>query len=182
MKQFAPFLSALAFAWSGLTDTPEERARVSALASTINDVANDPNEAPIFSGAMARERTALLLASIASYESNFRADVVDGRTRGDKGRSVCMMQVRFPDRHHRIVLTASGYRWSFDEGLSADDLAADPRACVRVAIRMARQSFAACRSLAAYTRGKCGEDRAAAVREFRATQGLAAWKKENAHE
>ena len=51
-------------------------ARYADIASTIADVASDLGEAPLFEGGDGRERTALLLASIASYESGcFRTDV-----------------------------------------------------------------------------------------------------------
>ena len=73
------------------SDTDLERYK--AIASDIERVAYDADEAPALLGSEGRARTALLLASTAYDESYFRADVDRGEARGDGGRSVCVMQV-----------------------------------------------------------------------------------------
>jgi hypothetical protein len=178
--KFAKWLTGAALSWSlAAREHEAERARVGALVDTIEAVAMDPNESPIFTGDDGRARTAILLASIASYESNFRADVADGRKRGDGGKSVCLLQIRFPTPKYRIVLTTRGWDYSFTEGHTADEVAASPELCARIALRMARQSVRGCGNLSAYTSGKCQPDeKRATVREFRATAGFKAWKKE----
>src|SRR5262249_4293140 len=70
----------------------EARARYQAIAQDIAAVALDENEPPLFAGEDGRTQTALLVASIASFESHFRADVDAGKARGDNGISWCVMQ------------------------------------------------------------------------------------------
>ena len=60
-------------------------ARYINIALAIAEVALDPNQEPLFDGEDGRLRTALVLASIASHESKFVANVVNCRTSGDNG-------------------------------------------------------------------------------------------------
>jgi hypothetical protein len=127
------------------SDTDLERYK--AIASDIERVAYDADEAPALLGSEGRARTALLLASTAYDESYFRADVDRGEARGDGGRSVCVMQVWVEGRTQ--------------EGWTADDLIQDRTKCVRAALHILRGSLAWCRALhggdrlGGYTHGKC---------------------------
>ena len=71
-----------------------DRVRYESIARDMVAVAYDDQEAPLFAGADGRAKTALLMASIASFESQYRADVDDGRVTGDHGRSFCLMLVQ----------------------------------------------------------------------------------------
>lgn len=93
------------------------------------------------------ESLALTTLAIAIHESGLRAEVDDGRVRGN-GTDVCLMQIRTNKRR-------------------ADELAADRRECLRVGMRIARGSLSACSSspwvdrLAAYASGRCDAGREA---------------------
>jgi hypothetical protein len=127
--------------------TDADLDRYKRIASDIEAVAYDPAEAPVVDGPDGRARTALLLASTAYDESYFRADVDDGRARGDGGRSVCVMQIWVEGRTR--------------EGWSANELVADREKCVRAALHIMRGSLAWCRRLSGgdrlggYTHGQC---------------------------
>jgi hypothetical protein len=128
--------------------TGADLERYKSIASDIEAVAYDPAEEPVVAGPEGRARTALLLASTAYDESYFRADVDDGRARGDAGRSVCLAQ----------VWVGSGRTY---EGWNAADLIADRQKCFRAALHIVRGSLFWCRSLSGgdrlggYTHGKC---------------------------
>ena len=121
--------------------------RYKSIASDIEAVAYDPAEAPVVDGPEGRARTALLLASTAYDESFYRADVDDGRARGDDGHSVCVMQVWVEGKTR--------------EGWTASELVADREKCVRAALHIMRGSLAWCRRLSGgdrlggYTHGHC---------------------------
>lgn len=118
--------------------------RYESVAEDIAEVSLDPEEAPLFHGAHARERTALVLASIASFESSLRADVDDCSTLGDGGRSRTIFQIQ---RGTPLVICE------------------DRRAAAHVALSMVRESLAACAGspaderLALYTSGSCERGR-----------------------
>lgn len=126
--------------------------RYQAIAEDLDAVTAE--QAPLFPGPDGRAMTAGLLVAIAVHESGLRLDVDQGATRGG-GQDVCLLQLRSP-RH---------------------DVATDRRACFREGLRLARQSFAACRALerrdrlAAYASGSC----AAGRRESRAI--LDSWRR-----
>jgi len=127
-----------------------DRARLDNIAHDFAAVALDPAEDPAFSGEYGRAKTALLMASIASWESGYRADVDDGRTTGDHGQSYCIMQVRVIGKTR--------------EGWTGKDLTSDRQKCMRVALRHIRESFRWCQAsaledrLAGYTVGSCREN------------------------
>lgn len=138
--------------------SPAEHARYASIAADLAGVTLDPSEKPAFGGEDGRAKTALLLASIASFESGYRADVDDGRTRGDNGSSWCLMQVRV------IGKTRDGY--------SGQDLVRDRTKCFRVALRVVRESFEWCKDkaiedrLGGYTVGQCTENEPLARNRF----------------
>jgi hypothetical protein len=127
-----------------------DRARYESIAHDIATVALDASEEPVFAGDLGRERTALLMAAIASLESGYRADVDDGRTTGDHGQSFCIMQVR--------VLGKT------DEGWTGKDIIADRTKCLRAGLHRMRTSFTWCKEhavddrLAGYTVGTCRDN------------------------
>ncbi len=129
-------------------------AHYRAIAQDLVIVAYDPDEAPLFGGPRGRARTALLLDAVASLESQYRADVDDGRKRGGLGE-VCILQVLLPSPRHRVVLRGDTYAYSLDEGWSYADLVEDRQKCVRVALRKMRESLRACHDLSLYTCGRC---------------------------
>lgn len=87
--------------------------------------------------------TALVILSIASYESNFRSDVDSGAVRGDGGLSVCLGQIKTHDPVKRAKL------------------AKDRKACFRAMLEYVDRSWSWCRKLpwderlSGYTVGKC---------------------------
>lgn len=163
VERIAAWLVTAMMAWSPpITRTSEgakaEQARYEMIAKDFATVTMDPGEKPAFEGEDGRSKTALLMAAIASFESGYRADVDDGRTRGDHGTSVCLMQVRVLGKTR--------------EGYTGDDLAKDRTKCFRVALRIIRESFAWCKErniedrLAAYTSGTCKENEPLARNRF----------------
>ena len=142
-------------------------ARYESIATDIAKVALDENEIPLFAGEDGRTQTALLVASIASYESHFRADVDEGRARGDKGISWCIMQIQV---HGKTL-----------EGWSGKDLIDDRAKCLAAGLHLVRESFTMCKSMAlrhklsGYTSGRCSDDPASEARIGRAVK----WMKEH---
>jgi len=124
-----------------------DRVRYQSIAHDLAVVAFDEKEPAAFTGSDGRAKTALLMASIASFESQYRADVDDGRTTGDHGRSFCLMQVQ-------VVGTTS-------EGWTGRDLTSDRQKCFRAALKRIRISFDWCKDhaiedrLSGYTSGTC---------------------------
>ena len=146
--QIITWLVAAMFAWTPAKEA--DRARYTEIASDLVAVAYDPEEQPLFSGPDGRAKTALLLASIAAHESTFRADVEDGRARGDGGTSWCFMQV-----HIGVGKTV--------EGWTGADVTSDRKLCFRAGLHIARESFRMCiaqpvtEKLGAYASGQCGK-------------------------
>ncbi len=133
-------------------ETVEERsARYESIAGDVIATAFDPAEAPLFAGTDGRAKTAATLLGLTRYESDWHRDVDDGTTRGDHKRAWCIGQV---------LLDADGVKKT-PEGWTGPDLVADRTRCLRVVLRMARESFRACRALpveerlAVYARGSC---------------------------
>jgi len=130
----------------------ETTERYESIARDVAEVALDPNEAPLFGGPQGRAQTALVLMSIANFESGgFRRDVDLGmgpRGRGDSGRSWCLMQINVGEGK-------TTERWTGRE------LVEDRRRCFRAGLERIRQSFALCEGmplldrLSGYTRGRC---------------------------
>lgn len=140
-------------------------ARYEAIAADIADVALDPDEPPIFrSQAIAekgardldgRVKTALLLASVARFESGgYREDVDTLVKLGDNGHARCLLQLHL---------------WT-------GEVVTDRPSCLRAGLRHMRESYKACRSLSGYTVGHCVEHEPEAERR----SGVAAsWIKEH---
>jgi hypothetical protein len=99
-------------------DSYEETAK--AIANVVTE------EAPLFAGAEAKERTAALLVALAWAESRF-----DPKAVGDHGRSVGLYQI------FSANLPTS-------EGFKREDILGNPTNATRVALRMLRQSMNVC--------------------------------------
>ena len=118
------------------------------IARDLASVALDESESPLFDGADGRAETALLMASVASFESSFSKRVDDGTRRGDHGFSYCLMQIHVGNGVTR-------------EGWSGQQLVEDRKLCFRAALHILQKSFSACRNLSvddrlsAYATGHC---------------------------
>jgi hypothetical protein len=139
-------------------------ARYQDIASDIADVTLDGAEQPVFDGNDGRVKTALLLTSIASMESGFRADVDAGQQRGGHGVAWCLMQVQV---------------WGHtDEGWTGHDLVIDRNRCFTAGLHLVQASFQACKAmpvterLSAYTIGHCRPDPKAEWRTIRALRWI----------
>lgn len=145
--------------------TEQATQRYIRIAEDVVAVAYDPAEPPLLTMKdenKARAHSALLMLSIALFESGLRRDVDFGlgkQGRGDAGRSWCLMQVQLgagkvPDSDP-VVGSWTG-----------KDLVEDRKKCFRTAMRMIRRSFTACGSnpfphrLAAYASGSCDKGHA----------------------
>lgn len=126
-------------------------------AAIATDIAEVAHEAPLYDGEDGIAKTALLMASIASFESFYRKDVDSLKVKGDNGAALCIMQV-----HPR----------------PGEDLS-DRKSCLRVALMRMHESFSMCRSLpledrlSAYTRGTCAKDKSS---EYRVSRAVRYWK------
>ncbi len=125
--------------------------RYESIAQDAAAVAYDDREAPLFSGPNGRAQTALLMLSIASYESSYQKAVDDGTGLGDHGHSFCLMQIRVG-----VGVTR--------EGWTGQDLVSERARCFRAALHILHGSFNVCRKLpvedrmSAYATGRCFEN------------------------
>jgi hypothetical protein len=146
--------------------TDKAQARYDSIARDIATVALDEAQNPLFAGSDGREKTALLVASIASFESYFRADVDEGKARGDKGGSYCLMQIQVGNGRT-------------PEGWTGPELIASRPKCLMAGMNRIRESFSMCRNLpqafrlSGYTSGRCTQEPKAEARMNRATRWLA---------
>lgn len=128
------------------------RARFEAIATDIATVFTDSNEAPIFSGATGRPRSALLLASIGSFEGGWQRFVeegdcnkpgykADGRGGCDGGFAFTSWQIHIAGGGFLYVggrLTNVNYERQYakdhpEEIINGNRLVADRRTAIRVA-------------------------------------------------
>lgn len=127
-------------------------ARYQSIAQDLSDVALDDNERPLFDGDDGRLKTAILVLSIASFESGeFREDVDTITPTGDHGKAYCLMQVQLRD----------------------GEVIRDRQECFRIGLSRIRESFKACPSsrlderLAVYASGHCDVGVANSIRKFK---------------
>lgn len=131
----------------------DAQARYQQIAQAVVDVAMDPSEKPIISGSRARERTALLMLSVAYYESGFRRDVDLGLgkwARGDSGHSWGLWQIRL-DPHGKTATA---------EGWTGPDLVGDRHKAARAGLHKLQQAVSTCSGsladrLTVYRYGRC---------------------------
>lgn len=173
MESLVSYLVAAMVAWVPLyAHRPAEvldetAARYESIARDAAAVALDDNEAPLFDGPDGRAQTALLMLSVASFESSFTKTVDDGGRRGDNGHSFCLMQIKVG-------------RGITREGWTGRQLVNDRRLCFRAALHILHASFNACRAfplddrLGAYATGHCFID--AAISRSRIRRARAWWQ------
>jgi hypothetical protein len=154
MESIVSYLLAAMIAWVPLQahapveSTDDVRSRYESIARDAVSVAFDESEAPLLDGEDGRLRTALLMLSVASYESFYQKMVDEGLRRGDNGRSVCLMQIRVGEGKTR-------------EGWRRADLLRDRTLCFRAGLHILHASFDMCRRLpvadrmSAYATGHC---------------------------
>lgn len=126
--------------------------------SISEDIAAVADESPVFAGEDGPARTGLLLASIASFESGYRADIDDLTVKGDHGASASILQIWVRPGEHPT----------------------DRRSFIRLGVERIKESFGACRGsvladrLALYASGHCD----AGLREsrHRVERALRYWK------
>ena len=185
-------------------DPGEARARYERIASDIVSVAYSEDNPPLFKGNDGRLKTALILASIASFEGGYHKWVENGdcnspefqarqpkdRPRECDGGSAWsdwqihmynyvvkdgeMTQAQFLENS----LAASDREWMRDhkdEILHGKDLAADPRLAAQVAYYLVRYSTRSWKTLCSYTGEDCaGSQPKARLRLERAVSYLRA--------
>lgn len=150
-------------------------SRYADIAKDVAYVVWDPVEKPIFYGSRGRERTAMVLLAVATFESSFRRDVdlgIGSMSKGDGGKSWCLNQVNLGKLNAngstpiRIVVTpGGGFKFTDhqDEGWSGQDLVDDRQKCFRSALAILRSSFASCsknpieKRLTQYASGHCDQ-------------------------
>ena len=154
MDSLVSYLVAAMLAWvPAYAHAPKEspdqvHERYGSIAHDLAEVALDESESPLFNGADGRTETALLMLSVASFESSFSKRVDDGSRRGDRGSSYCLMQIHVGHAFTR-------------EGWNGQQLVDDRKLCFRAALHLLQNSFSACRSLqvddrlSAYASGHC---------------------------
>ena len=159
MESLVTYLVAAMIAWvPPVAQAPSEsaadvQARYERIARDLASIVTDEGETALFAGPDGRAQTALLMLSVASFESSFRKTVDDGVGRGDGGRSYCLMQIHVGSGVTR-------------EGWSGQQLIDDRKMCFRSALHLLHSSFGVCHSypiedrLSAYASGHCYLDSA----------------------
>jgi hypothetical protein len=157
MEAILSYLTAAMIAWIPLhAHAPFEASddvlsRYESIVRDVVEVAFDEGESPLYGGEDGRMRTALMMLSVASFESGYRKRVDEGQRRGDHGRSYCLMQIQVGNGTTR-------------EGWTGRDLVTDRRLCFRAALHILQDSLTACRRLAPqdrlskYASGRCFEN------------------------
>ena len=124
-----------AYAHAPFESSGQVLERYESIARDLATVALDESEPPLFTGVDSRTETALVMLSVASFESSFSKSVDDGIRRGDRGLSYCLMQIHVGNGVTR-------------EGWTGQQLIEDRKQCFRAALHILQHSFSACRALA----------------------------------
>lgn len=145
--ELSSYIFSAMVSWVPLTDhsflnesVETTAARYHSIANTIAEVSI--SEPPLFAGADAEVKTALILGSIASSESFFRADVDSCKKGGDNGLAWGDWQTHAPKK---LVCSSRV-------------------AAAKIALQMIRNSFNVCKNyklvdqLSVYTDGSCKAD------------------------
>jgi hypothetical protein len=138
------------------------QARYASIASDVAIVASDPAEPPLFQGSDGRVRTALLLLSVAYWESAFRPDVDGGRCKPpecDNGHAFTLWQLHPEDGYifDGDVYTYARNRspsWRAEhtsEIFDGQALVRDRKLAAKIALHILRFSIKNSGSLAIYT-------------------------------
>ncbi len=151
-------------------ETKEEAvARYESIARDLEEVLL--TEPPLFRGPHGKARTATVLLSVMLFESGFHRNVDFGLgkyARGDNGRSWCLTQQHIGtgrtiswNKVHNRWARASDPPEQVELGWTGEELIADRKKCIRVALRGIRSSFNSCRTypvnewLRSYGSGTC---------------------------
>lgn len=153
-------------------DKTQVMARYNSIAEDISFIAQDVDELPLFAGATGREKTALLLASVSSYEGGYQKVVDDGECNDPSyqpdGRGTCdnrsswtIYQIK---PYTGLMLTDRWVTQSIYNQERAKDhpeevwtgkrLIADRRMATKVALHLMRYSYDNYKDLCGYT-GEC---------------------------
>ncbi len=126
-------------------------ARYDSIAKDLLGVIYHPKTKPLFTGPYGRARTMAVVLSVMFHESSFMRHVDYGLgkyARGDKGKSVCMMQIFVDDgRTMRWnVVENRPVKWKdpkadIFEGYTGDEILADRQICIREGLKVLMVSF-----------------------------------------
>ena len=158
----------------------EGTARRESIARDVVDVVFEDPAPPLFGGPNGRIREIPLILSIMQFESGFRRDIDYGLgklSRGDHGKSRCLMQVMVGDgrtrpwnrTRHRFATDAEVRLWhrlhpadgepddavvilgetvdEIEEGWTGNELEQDRRKCIISGLRIIRGSYGATRGM-----------------------------------
>jgi hypothetical protein len=171
IQHLVRYLLVAMFAWSPAKEHPSETAaevgsRYTGIAIDIAEVALDPAEPPVFPGRFGRERTALLLNSLAFHEGRYFSFVdrgecnqpgfkADRRGTCDNGRAFSLWQIQ---AGRGLVLNGTTWSWwtirTDASPITGPDLIQNRQLAARVALHMARASLKS-GSLCVYTGESC---------------------------
>jgi len=134
----------------------EHKDRMVEIAEDIISVTYDTSESPIIPiGKDPRRLAAMLVFGVARHESSFYYNIDKNKgtnSRGDNGRSYCMMQIQVG-------------KGKTSQGWSGPDLINDRKKCIKAGYQYMKRSFGACRrhgqlyGLSAYASGSCDKGR-----------------------
>jgi len=155
-------------------ETPEERdTRYKSIVHDVMLVSFDTQTRPLFQGPDGRMKTTAMLLAVMLHESSFLKHIDYGigpHSRGDHGKSSCMLQVQVHEKTGRTTpwnrvqdraALPTDDPLEVEEGYTAEDLVTNRQACIRAGMRIIRASFGSCREnpmedrLALYTSGSC---------------------------
>lgn len=135
----------------GQETAEEAEERYTSIAHDLIDVIYDPDTTPIFKGENGRSQTVAVVLSVMFHESSFMKHVDFGigkYSRGDGGKSWCMMQLRIGDgrtlkwnRTHDRPVAWNDPSSEIFEGYKGEDLIADRKVCIREGLKILRLSF-----------------------------------------
>ncbi len=139
-------------------ETSEEAtARYQSIADDIASVVWNPQNPPLFKGPEGRAKTAAIMLGIMKFESGFRKDVdlgVGKQSRGDGGRSWCLMQINIGNgrtmpwniKYQRLP-TPNDPKDEVVQGWTGLELVTDRKKCVEAGYRIMKVSFEMCHNL-----------------------------------
>jgi hypothetical protein len=167
----------------------EAMVRYESIANDIIEVVYNPNAHPIFDGVQGRTRTVTVILGIMAMESKFykHIDYGDGPgSRGDNGKSWCMMQI-MAGRKGRTT------SWNFikdrpphwgdsvkeiRKGYTGLEMINDRKLCISEGLRIAKWSFSKCGNrtiydkLRIYASGSCKKGGEASAERMKVAERL----------